>query len=165
MTRFVNANDMFQFLRMFKHEVGGYYKRDQFFQTTNSQTNHNGRQFVILPIDIKRHVWHFHPREYGMWPSFEDLTLQTTHNVKSLIFTDIGVWILNIVPKIQQNAHLMHITTHFWSEFHGFMIQSHRQLTDNAMIKIFKTFAKAMQEHGYNLDFVTKREYEPTKLF
>jgi hypothetical protein len=164
MSKRIHINDVFRYVSKFDHEIGGHYTRDFFFHSVNSQTNaKNGRQFVFLPFETKTKVWHYHPRVYGMWPSFEDLTARTKRDTRSLIFTDVGVWILNIVANIDSQIELLHITMHLWTEFHRHMLHHHHSLSDRDTMTIFKTFARAMREHGYNLKFITKEEFIRSK--
>ena len=160
----VHIDDMFRFVTKFDHEIGGHYVRDFFYHSVDSQTNaRNGRQFVYLPFDTKTRVWHYHPRAYGMWPSLEDLTAHTNFNTRSLIFTDIGVWVLNIIPEIEKQPQLMHVTKHLWEELHRYMLRYHCSLPDDVAASSFKTFARAMRNNGYDLKFITQSEFVRSK--
>jgi hypothetical protein len=159
----IDPRGMYAYVRGFNYEIGGHYTRESFFHSVDSHTNkRNGRQYVLLPLETKSRVWHYHPRAYGMWPSFEDLTINVNKETKSLIFTEIGVWVFTIGPSIRQNAEHMQSTFNIWSDFHKFMLRNHLTLPDKDVVKTFKTFSKFLRTHGYTAYFFTSAENPST---
>ena len=164
----IRNDEIFNYANKHSGEVGGWFTEDfgSFFHTADGVILPNLRQHVNLPVSSR--VWHYHPKSYGMWPSFEDINMfRKDRLATSLIFTSVGVWCLRIDQKklTQKNQEFMTKVNQMWNLFNQYMLveQHKHNLLDWHYNKMFQEWASAMRIHGYDIWFIEKNELNNLK--
>tara|TARA_Y100000389_G_scaffold200308_1_gene240437 strand:+ start:20013 stop:20588 length:576 start_codon:yes stop_codon:yes gene_type:complete len=117
-------------------EIGGYFEMDTnrkfiFYKTSAPKVNTlTKREYVNLPTKNHSMLWHYHPINAGIWPSFEDLRLGYPTNNKpypcyiNLIVTVYGTWVFDGTCKHNTRKPFRNVTNKMyevWKKFHDFM--------------------------------------------
>ena len=165
----IRITDIFEYLDLpaFDNiEIGGTFTGnfETFFHTANGVIANNGRQFVRLPVNEKL-SWHYHPKPYGIWPSFEDMIDGKLNRHKfstSLIFNRLGVWCLSMKKEQLQDVTFVSGLHEMWVHFHQFLLKYRRQLDDDdtgtQYEEHFETWANHLRSFNYDIWFIKRND-------
>lgn len=162
-------NNLLKRIANLKGEIGGYFEltnTNKICFVTSDLGKRNistGREYVELPTSTHHYIWHYHPVNLGIWPSFEDLLISTPSKNKrfgyylNIIVTNHGSWVFD---GIQGNKRDFNVNDLFktWNKFHLFMSLETQRRDGWNLPKIQQGIEQFRYElfmqHGFRITFI-----------